>query len=106
MTNRFAQTPNVNIQRSAFNLSFAHKTAFEVDNIIPFMAEEVLPGDTFNVKANIFARLNTPQVPIMDNMYLETYFFECPYRILWDNWKKFNGEQIDPRDRDWETNYP
>jgi len=57
-----------------------------------------MPGDTFNLNATVLARLNTPLFPIMDNMYLDTHFFFVPYRLIWDNARKFFGEQTDPGD--------
>ena len=62
------------------------------------MVDEALPGDTFNLKMTAFARLATPIFPIMDNMFMDTFFFAVPMRLLWDNWQKFNGEQTDPGD--------
>ena len=59
---------------------------------------EVLPGDTFNMRANIFARMTTPIYPIMDNLHIDTFFFYVPYRILWTNWEKFLGAQDNPGD--------
>jgi len=93
MTNRFAETPNVNIPRSRFNYKFGHKTTIDVDYLYPVYMEEVVPGDTLNVNMDGFARLNTPIHPIMDNMMMETYFFEVPLRIVWDNFRKFMGER-------------
>jgi len=66
--------------------------------LIPFFVDEVLPGDTFNLKVSMFARLATPIVPLMDNAYLDTFFFFVPNRLVWDNWKKFCGEQTNPGD--------
>jgi len=93
MTNRFGMTPDAKIQRSTFNMSHGHKTTFDADRLIPIYMEEVLPGDTFNVNMTGFARLNTPIFPLIDNAVMETFFFEVPYRILWDNWRRFMGER-------------
>ena len=60
--------------------------------------DEVLPGDSFKLNVATFARMNTPIVPFMDNVYLETFFFFVPTRLVWDNWQKFNGEQKNPGD--------
>lgn len=93
MTNRFAITPNVQIPRSSFDRSHGYKTTIDVDYLYPIYVDEVLPGDTFNVNMTGFARLNTPIHPIMDNLYMETFFFEIPLRILWSNFRKFMGER-------------
>lgn len=97
-THQFSQIPKANIQRSQFNRSHGHKSAFDSGYLIPFYIDEALPGDTFHLKASIFARLATPIVPIMDNMFMDTFFFEVPVRLIWDNWQKFNGEQKNPAD--------
>nr|WAE43469.1 MAG: major capsid protein [Microviridae sp.] len=93
----FAQIPSVKIPRSMFNRSHAHKTAFNAGQLIPFYVDEALPGDTFHCKTSLFARLSTPIVPIMDNIYLETFYFAVPYRLVWENWQKFCGETEDPQ---------
>lgn len=94
----FSQIPRADIQRSSFNRSHGYKTTLDSGYLVPFFVDEVLPGDTFNLKATLFGRLSTPAVPFMDNMYLETFFFFVPNRLVWDNWQKFNGEQKNPRD--------
>jgi len=58
----------------------------------------VLPGDTFNLNANYFGRLATPLKPILDNLYLEDFWFFVPNRLVWDNWEKFMGSQDNPAD--------
>lgn len=94
----FSQIPRADIQRSSFNRSHGYKTTLDSGYLVPFFIDEVLPGDTFNLKATLFGRLSTPVVPFMDNMYLETFFFFVPNRLVWDNWQKFNGEQKNPGD--------
>ena len=94
----FSQIPRAEIQRSNFNRSHGLKTTFNSGYLVPFYVDEVLPGDTFNLKATLFGRLATPVVPFMDNLYLETFFFFVPNRLVWDNWQKFNGEQENPED--------
>ncbi len=97
-THKFSEVPRAEIQRSRFDRSFGYKTTFDAGLLIPFYVDEALPGDTFNLRTSAFARLATPLKPIMDNMMMETFFFFVPNRLLWDNWKKFNGEQDDPGD--------
>jgi len=98
MKHTFSEVPKAEIPRSTFDRSHGHKTTFDSGYLIPFLVDEALPGDTFNCSSTIFARLATPIFPIMDNMYLDTFFFAVPLRLLWDNWQKFNGEQTDPGD--------
>ena len=94
----FAGVPRSQIQRSKFDRSHGHKTTFDAGLLIPVYVDEVLPGDTFNMKATAFSRLATPLKPVMDNMYLDMQFFFVPYRLVWDNWQAFMGERRDPDD--------
>lgn len=90
----FSQIPPLDIPRSSFNRSHTVKTTFDAGRLIPFYIDEVYPGDTFNCKSNLFCRLTTPVVPAMDNAYLDTFFFFVPYRLLWQHWREFNGENL------------
>lgn len=94
----FAQIPDVKIGRSQFDRSFALKDAFNFDYLIPIFVDEILPGDTCNVQVNTFARLATQLVPIMDNLYIDYFFFFVPNRLLWTHWENFNGAQANPGD--------
>lgn len=94
----FSQIPSAKIPRSVFDRSHGYKTTFNSGYLVPFYVDEVLPGDSFKLTATLFARLATPIVPFMDNLYLETFFFFVPNRLVWDNWQKFNGEQKNPTD--------
>ena len=98
MSHNFSQVPHANIPRSSFNRSHGTKTTFDAGELIPIYVDEALPGDTFNMNMAGFGRLATPLHPFMDNMFMETFFFAVPIRLLWDNWEKFNGEQINPGD--------
>lgn len=94
----FAMIPSAEIPRSSFNMQKTLKTTFDAGWLVPIMVEEVLPGDTFNCKLTAFCRMATPLYPVMDNMYMETFFFFVPNRLVWDNWKRFMGEQDNPDD--------
>lgn len=98
MQHSFENIPSANIQRSVFNRDHGLKTAFNVDYLIPIYVDEMLPGDTFHLTENLFGRLSTPIKPFMDNLFLETFYFVVPNRVLWQNWTKFNGEQDSPAD--------
>jgi len=95
---QFAMVPRADIPRASFKIQKAHKTTFNAGLLIPVFCEEILPGDTFNVKMTAFARLATPVFPIMDNVYLDSFFFFVPNRLVWTNWVRFMGEQDDPTD--------
>lgn len=89
----FAVNPTrIDMSRSTFDRSSSLKTSFNVGNIVPFYLDEVLPGDTFKVKTSKVVRLQTLLTPVMDNIYLDTYFFFVPNRLTWNHWKEFNGE--------------
>ncbi len=98
MKHAFSMIPKTSIERSSFDRSFGYKTTFNEGLLIPFFCDEVLPGDTFKLKTSVLARLSTPIVPVMDNMFLDMQFFFVPNRLLWDHWTNFNGEQRDPTD--------
>ena len=91
----FSLLPRVDIQRSRFDRSASLKTSFNAGNIVPFFLEEVLPGDTFNVKTSRVVRMQTLLTPMMDNVYLDTYYFFVPNRLVWDHWKEFCGENTE-----------
>lgn len=95
---QFALQPDVKIPRSVFDRSFTLKDTFDFDYLIPIFVDEILPGDTCNVSLNTFARMATQIRPIMDNMYVDYFFFFVPNRLVWTNWEKFNGAQTNPGD--------
>ncbi|MFB2011701.1 major capsid protein [Flintibacter sp. P01028] len=89
----FALNPtNIDMSRSTFDRSSSIKLSFNTGDIIPFYIDEVLPGDTFKVKTSKVVRLQTLITPMMDNLYLDTYFFFVPNRIVWNHWRELNGE--------------
>lgn len=89
----FSRGPKANIQRSVFDRSFGLKTTIDAGYLYPIYFDQVYPSDTFQLEAHGFGRLNTPIHPIMDNLYLETFYFFCPYRLLWTNFQRFMGER-------------
>ena len=98
MSHQFSQAPTADIPRSSFNRSHGYKTTFDAGYLIPVYVDEALPGDTITMNPTMFARLNTPIYPIMDNMFLDVHFFSVPVRQIWDNFRKFTGEQANPSD--------
>lgn len=98
MKHDFSMVPKADIPRSSFDRSHGYKTTFDSGYLVPFFFDEALPGDTFSLSVSTFTRLSTPLKPIMDNMYLDVFFFAVPIRILWTNFKKFMGEQTNPGD--------
>lgn len=94
----FAKVPSANIQRSQFNRSFAVKDTMDFDYLNPIFVDEIIPGDTCNLNVKTFARLANQVVPLVDNMYIDYFFFFVPTRLVWNNWERFNGHQDDPGD--------
>ena len=90
---QFSMIPRAEIPRSKFNAQKTLKTAFDAGNLVPIFVDEVLPGDSFNCRMTAFTRLATPLFPVMDNMYLDTFFFFVPNRLVWSNWQRFMGER-------------
>lgn len=90
--NRFSLNPSVDIQRSKFERNSDVKFSFNVGDLVPFYVDEVLPGDTFSIDTSKVVRMQPLVAPIMDNMYLDTYWFFVPNRLVWDHWKEFCGE--------------
>lgn len=92
----FALNPTrIDLSRSTFDRSASVKTSFNAGDIVPFFLEEVLPGDTFNVKSSKVVRMQTLLTPMMDNVYLDTYYFFVPNRLVWKHWREFNGENTE-----------
>lgn len=95
---RFSDAPAMYMRRTKFDRSHVYKTTFDAGKLIPVFVDEVLPGDTTRMSVNYFARLATPIKPIMDNIYLDWFFFFVPNRLVWDHWQNFCFEQDDPDD--------
>ena len=98
MSHDFSRVPRAEIPRSSFDRSHGVKTTFDAGYLVPIFLDEALPGDTFNVSMTGFARLATPLHPFMDNVFMNTFFFAVPMRLVWDNWVKMMGEQTNPGD--------
>lgn len=95
---RFSDAPAMYMRRTKFDRSHVYKTTFDAGKLIPVFVDEVLPGDTTRMSVNYFARLATPIKPIMDNIYLDWFFFFVPNRLVWEHWQNFCFEQEDPGD--------
>ncbi len=92
----FGENPiSLDISRSRFNRDSSVKLSFNVGQLVPFYVDEVLPGDTMEVNTSKVVRLQTLLTPMMDNMYLDTYYFFVPNRLVWDHWKEFQGENTE-----------
>ena len=98
MAHQFSVVPQAKIPRSAFNRSHGLKTTLDAGWLVPVFVDEVLPGDTHILRASFFGRLATPLKPFFDNVFLDSFFFFVPNRLVWENWQKFNGEQDNPGD--------
>ena len=88
----FANVPTIDIRRSRFERTSNHKTTFSAGSLIPIYIDEVLAGDTHSVDMALVVRMTTPIKPLMDNIYMDTYFFFVPMRLLWSDFKQFLGQ--------------
>lgn len=95
---RFSDAPSMYMRRTKFDRSHVYKTTFDSGKLIPVFVDEILPGDTCRLSVKYFARLATPVKPIMDNIYLDWFFFFVPNRLVWNHWQNFCFEQEDPDD--------
>ena len=98
MQHQFSQVPKAQIERSSFDRSHGLKTTLNSGFLVPIFVDEVLPGDTFSLNCTAFGRLATPLHPFMDNVFLDTFYFFVPNRLIWTNFVKFFGEQDNPAD--------
>lgn len=88
----FNRIPEMRASRTRFNRDQTILTTFDSGKLIPFYVDEVLPGDTFNVDTTAIIRMTTPKYPVFDDAFIDFYYFFCPNRILWDDFKYFMGE--------------
>lgn len=99
MQHAFSLVPSIKKPRSVFNRSHGYKTTFDADYLIPFYAKNILPGDSVSLKHSLLVRLLSAAIrPFMDNLYIDTFYFFVPYRLVWSNFQKFMGEQASPSD--------
>lgn len=96
---KFSLIPSANIPRSVFDRGHTRKMTMDADYLVPVFIDEVLPGDSFKLDFDVFARLTSPlTTPVMDNLYFDTFWFFVPTRLVWDNFEKFMGAQKNPGD--------
>ena len=88
----FAQVPRMERPRSKFDRGHQLLTTINEGELVPIYMDEVLPGDTARVQLNGLIRMSTPIYPIMDNCYMDTYFFFVPARLLWEHFENMFGE--------------
>lgn len=99
MQHAFSLVPNIKKPRSVFDRSHGYKTTMDADWLVPFYAKNILPGDSVSLTHSVLLRVNSPIVkPFMDNLFADTFYFFVPYRLVWSNWQKFCGEQLNPSD--------
>ncbi len=91
----FSQIPRANIRRARFKRDYSNTTTINEGEIVPIYVDEVLPGDTISLKQNSLVRMATPIYPVMDNCYLDIYYFFCPNRLLWEHWENLMGQNDD-----------
>lgn len=90
----FSSNPvNLDISRSKFNRDSRNSTTFNVGKLVPFFCDEVVPGDTFDIQTNAMIRFSSPlSIPLLDELFIDFYYFFVPMRLLWSHAKEFFGE--------------
>lgn len=95
----FSRVPSVEVERSVFNRSHTHKTTIRTGHLVPFYRDEILPGDTVNLRHHVFLRLLAAlDQPLIDNLWMDIFYFFVPNRLVWTNWEKFMGQRENPDD--------
>lgn len=89
---RLSSLPSISIERSRFIRPYKHTTTFNAGKLVPFYTDDVLPGTTVSMDTSFVCRMLTPIHPVMDDAYLDIFYFFVPYRLLWSHWREFNGE--------------
>lgn len=95
LNSHFAQIPQANIKRSKMDRNFSLKTSFNAGDVVPIFVDEVLPGDTFQIKTNFVVRMMPLVTAPMDSLFFDTYYFFVPNRLVWKHWKEFMGENTE-----------
>ena len=88
----YSQIPHANISRAKFSRPFAEITTINEGDLVPIYLDEVLPGDSFQINQRSMIRMSTPLYPVMDNCYMDTFYFFVPARLCWDHWENLMGE--------------
>lgn len=88
-------------KRNKFRLGYQNKMTIRPGYLYPFYLEHCYPNDTFHIRNNILFRLAPMQAPIMQDIDVYTRYFFVPYRLIWQEWKKFwtqgqNGDLVVP----------
>ncbi|QCS36508.1 major capsid protein [Capybara microvirus Cap3_SP_441] len=83
----------IDTPRSTWQRNFTHKTSFNAGKLIPFYIDtDIIPGTTIKNKTSIVIRMSTPIAPVMDNLYLDTYYFKCSKFWYWEHFRAQMGE--------------
>ena len=93
LNNRFSVAPShMEMKTSTFDMPYRHLSTGNFAEIIPFYAQEVMPGDSFSITTRLFSRMSTPLYPVMDDAWIDYYYFFIPNRLVWSHWAEFLGE--------------
>lgn len=95
---QISDLPEVNIPRSTVNRSWREALTFDSGKLVPVFVDEMLPGQTRKLNSQWLCRMSTPIVPVLDDAYLDYFYFFVPNRILWTHWAEFCGEN---KNYDW-----
>lgn len=84
-------SPEVNIKRNSFDLSFQNNLTMNFGKLYPAMCKEVLPGDTFEIETAFGLRFMPMPFPIQTKVRADAHFFYVRSRNLWKDFQDFYG---------------
>jgi hypothetical protein len=69
----------------------------KLGDLMPVMALECLPGDKWEIGADLLVKTAPMVAPIMHRVDVSVHYFFVPNRITWANWERFitNGSSTD-----------
>ena len=88
----YSNLPSIDISRCSLTKSHDVKDTFNCGELIPIYHDDLVPGTTVKMKMSEVVRMMTPIAPVMDNAYMDISFYFVPYRLIWDHWVNFMGE--------------
>jgi len=77
------------MKRHNHDLSNTHLASAQLGKLYPIGLQEVLPGDTFKHRSNVFLRMSPLVAPVMHPLVMRVHHFYVPNRLVWDEWTDF-----------------
>lgn len=89
----FNTVPTIKHSRSRFDLSHSHKTSINAGDLVPFLVQEIYPGDSFDIDSKAVVRATSAFLkPVMDDCFLDMFYFFVPNRLIDNRWQAVMGE--------------